>query len=180
MRELWRRLVFLICVCGAVLLALAASLSPVVLVTPVDFAREQQREGSYIGFRIPTEESKRQQNLTREAYIAEKTKGRLVAGNDPQWTELFGAVAALAQDKALAERLRQHRLVRKQRAAKRSMGAKHVLHPNYRFNPRHSNDSAIYPHFRQHYLDTIRDAAELARSNNPAHCRHAARLARLY
>ena len=107
MRELWRRLVFLLCVCGAVLLALAVSLSPVVLVTPVDFAREQQREGSYMGLRIPTEEAKRQRSLPREAYIAEKTKGRLVAGNDPQWAELFDAVAALAQDKALAERWKQ-------------------------------------------------------------------------
>ena len=103
MRELWRRLVFLICVCGAVLLALAASLSPVVLVAPVDFTRQQQREGSYMGLRIPTEESNRQRSLTREAYIAEKTKGRLVAGNDPQWAELFDAVDALAQGKALAE-----------------------------------------------------------------------------
>lgn len=107
MRELWRRLVFLLCVCGAILLALAASLSPVVLVTPVDFAREQQREGSYMGLRIPTEEAKRQRSLPREAYIAEKTKGRLVAGNDPQWAELFDAVAVLAQDKALAERWKQ-------------------------------------------------------------------------
>ena len=40
MRELWRRLVLLFCVCGAVLLGLAASLAPVVLVTPVDFGRE--------------------------------------------------------------------------------------------------------------------------------------------
>ena len=107
MRELRRRLVFLICVCGAVLLALAASLSTVVLVAPVDFTRQQQREGSYMGLRIPTEESNRQRSLTREAYIAEKTKGRLVAGNDPQWAELFDAVAALAQDKALAERWKQ-------------------------------------------------------------------------
>ncbi len=104
MRELWRRLSFLICVCGAVLLGLAASLAPVVLVTSVDFGREQQREGSYLGRRIPTEESNRQRNLSGEAYIAEKTKGRLVAGNDPQWAELFDAVAALTPDKALAER----------------------------------------------------------------------------
>ena len=103
MRELWRRLLFLFCVCGAVLLGLAAALSPVVLVTPVDFGREQQREGSYMGVRIPTEESKRQQSLSREAYIVEKTKGRLVAGNDAQWAELFDAVAALAQGKTLAE-----------------------------------------------------------------------------
>ena len=139
MRELWRRLVFLICVCGAVLLALAASLSPVVLVTPVDFAREQQREGSYMGFRMPTEESNRQRNLTREAYIAEKTKGRLVAGNDPQWTELFGAVAALAQDKALAERW-QWRLPADQYPGKFLF-----------FRPDESPVSALAPYFVRKY-----------------------------
>jgi len=104
MIELWRRLLFLICVCGAVLLALAASLSPVVLVTYVDFAREQQREGSYMGFRIPTEESSRLRSLPAELYIAEKTKGRLFAVNGPQWEETFDAVTAVAQEKAVAER----------------------------------------------------------------------------
>lgn len=87
------------------------------------------------------------------------------------------------EDAILGERLQRHRqarLARRQRAAKHTLGADGIAHPEYRFNPRHSNNTAIYPHFRQHYLDTIRDAAELARSDNPAHCRHAARLARLY
>ena len=86
--ELWRRLSFLICVCGAVLLALFASLSPVVLLMPVDFAREQQREGSYMGFRIATEESRRLRSLPIDAYIAEKTRGRLAAVNGQQWEEV--------------------------------------------------------------------------------------------
>lgn len=82
-----------------------------------------------------------------------------------------------AEDKLLAERIKQHRLRNKQRVVRTSMGANHIGHPNYRFNGRHSNDSSIYPHFRAQYLETVRAAAEIARSENPAHCRHAARLA---
>lgn len=104
MMELWRRLSFLICVCGAVLLALFASLSPVVLLMPVDFAREQQREGSYMGFRIATEESRRLRSLPIDAYIAEKTRGRLAAVNGQQWEEVFAAVFAVAEGKTVAER----------------------------------------------------------------------------
>ena len=104
MMELWRRLSFLICVCGAVLLALFASLSPVVLLMPVDFAREQQREGSYMGFRIATEESRRLRSLPIDAYIAEKTRGRLATVNGQQWEEVFAAVFAVAEGKTVAER----------------------------------------------------------------------------
>lgn len=83
-----------------------------------------------------------------------------------------------AEDRLLTERLKQHRLRNKQRMARISMGTRTISHPDYTFNARHSNDDAIYTHFRAQYLETIRDAAELARSDNPAHCMHAARLAR--
>lgn len=56
-----------------------------------------------------------------------------------------------------------------------NLGTKYIGHPMYKFDPRHSNDTAIYPHFRQPYLDEIRDAAEVARRDNPAHLRHAAK-----
>ena len=82
-----------------------------------------------------------------------------------------------AEDRLLTERLKQHRLRKKQRMARISMGARAISHPGYKFNARHSNDDAIYTHFRAQYLETVRDAAELARSDNPAHCLHAARLA---
>ena len=81
-----------------------------------------------------------------------------------------------AEDKLLAERIQQHRLLNRQRMARISMGAKHIGHPNYRFSGRHSNDSSIYPHFREGYLETIRDCAEVARGDNPMACMHAARL----
>lgn len=83
----------------------------------------------------------------------------------------------VAEDRTLAERLRQHRLAKRQRAARAGMGTNAISHPGYVFNKRHSNDDAIYSHFRAQYLETVRDAAEMARSDNPAHCRHAARLA---
>ena len=82
-----------------------------------------------------------------------------------------------AEDRLLTERLKQHRLRNKQRKAREAMGHSAISHPGYKFNARHSNDDAIYTHFRAQYLETVRDAAELARSDNPAHCLHAARLA---
>lgn len=81
------------------------------------------------------------------------------------------------EDALMAQRLKQHRLANRQRMCRTSMGTNAISHPNYRFDGRHSNDSSIWPHFRVPYLETVRDAAELARSDNPAHCRHAARLA---
>ena len=83
----------------------------------------------------------------------------------------------VAEDRTLAERLRQHRLANRQRATREAMGTNAISHPDYAFNKRHSNDDSIYTHFRAQYLEAIRDAAELARSDNPAHCLHAARLA---
>ena len=47
-----------------------------------------------------------------------------------------------------------------------SMGTNAISHPDYRFSGRHSNDSSIWPHFREGYLETIRDCAEVARGDN--------------
>ena len=82
------------------------------------------------------------------------------------------------EDEVMRVRLAQHRLATRQREAREAMGTNAISHPGYVFNKRHSNDDAIYTHFRAQYLETVRDAAELARSDNPAHCMHAARLAR--
>ena len=84
-----------------------------------------------------------------------------------------------AEDAILAERIKQRRLAKRQRMARIAMGAKHIGHPEYRFNGRHSNDASIYPHFREGYLETIRDCAEAARGDNPMACLHAARLSHL-
>ena len=139
---MWRRLSFLICVCGAVLIAFAASLSPVVLVMPVDFAREQQKEGSYMGFRIATEESKRLRSLSVDAYIAEKTQGRLVAVNGQPWEEVFTAVIAFAEEKTIAESW-QRRLPSGQYPSK-------VLF----FRPDESPIDSLLPYFVKKY-DTV-------------------------
>lgn len=80
------------------------------------------------------------------------------------------------EDAILAQRLAQHRLATRQREAREAMGTNAISHPGYRFNKRHSNDDSIYSHFRAHYLETVRDAAEVARGDNPAHCLHEARL----
>ena len=100
MIELWRRLSLLICLFGAVLLAFAASLSPVVLVEHIDFTRNQEREGSYMGLRIPSEEAVRLRSLPSDAYIAAKTKGKLITVDGPHWAELFGAATDVAKGKS--------------------------------------------------------------------------------
>ena len=107
MVELWRRLWFFGCVCGAVLLALTASLSPLVLVSPVDFAREHEKEGSYMGIRVPSEEARRLRSLPLEAYVAEKTRGKLVTVSGQAWQELFTAVSSVGQSKPVAEKWQQ-------------------------------------------------------------------------
>lgn len=142
MNELWRRLSLFGCICVAVLLAFVASLSPVVLVTPVDFSREQQREGSYMGFRIPTEESKRLRSLPVDAYIGEKTKDRLVVAEGQQWQELFDASMAVAQGKAVAERW-------KKRFPSDKYPAKALF-----FKPSEPPIDSLTPHFRKH-LDSV-------------------------
>lgn len=80
------------------------------------------------------------------------------------------------EDEAMRLRLAQHRLAARQREAREAMGTNAISHPGYRFNKRHSNDDAIYTHFRAHYFETIRDCAEVARGDNKTACLHAARL----
>jgi len=43
-----------------------------------------------------------------------------------------------AEDAILTELIKQHRLLNRQRMARIRMGAKHIGHPDYRFNGRHS------------------------------------------
>lgn len=81
------------------------------------------------------------------------------------------------EDEAMRVRLAQNKLAKRQRAARAGMGTNAISHPDYCFNKRHSNDSSIYPHFRESYLSMVKDMGETARGDNPAHCLHAARLA---
>ena len=61
--ELWRRLILLAFACAAIWLAKLASLTPLILLEPVDFAEKQGKEGSSMGFRLMTDERQRLHNL---------------------------------------------------------------------------------------------------------------------
>jgi len=92
--ELWRRVILLGSIFAAILVALFASLSPVVIVQHVDFADRQRNEGSYMGFRLMTERAQHLAALPLHDYIAEVTKGRLFIVGGPGWEAV--AVNALA------------------------------------------------------------------------------------
>lgn len=75
--------------------------------------------------------------------------------------------------------MRRSKLKSMQETVREAMGPAALAHPCYKFNPRHSNDTSVYPHFRQSMLNEIAERAGWDRNNNPDHCRHAARLAAL-
>ena len=60
----------------------------------------------------------------------------------------------------------------KREVAKDYLGPRYVNHPQYRFDPRHSNSPDIYVPARQQYLRSVAETARLDRSNNPAFARH--------
>lgn len=95
---------------------------------------------------------------------------RVVIGMEPEDTSTLFTT----YERALAIRAEQaaELLKTKRAVARHRLGTKHIHHADYRFDPRHSNDTSIYPHFRTPYLNEVRDAAEVARSDNPAHLRH--------
>jgi hypothetical protein len=101
--ELWRRLILLFFICTAILLAKFADLSPLMLVKYIDFAKEQKEEGSYMGVRIMTEEDKRLSEIPLNAYIQEKTKGKIFSATGKEWGELFGAVTTASYDQTVAK-----------------------------------------------------------------------------
>lgn len=101
--ELWRRVILLGLVFAAVLIALFASLSPVVLVRHVDFAEKQKNEGSYMGVRLMTERTTRLAGLPLHDYIAETTKGRLYDVEGPGWAAAAENALAAAKNRPLAK-----------------------------------------------------------------------------
>jgi len=100
--ELWRRVILLGSIFAAILVALFASLSPVVLVQHVDFADRQKNEGSYMGFRLMTERAKRLAGLPLHDYIAETTKGRLFVVEGAEWQSLAQNALAVAKGMPIA------------------------------------------------------------------------------
>ncbi len=100
--ELWRRLILLVSVCAAIWLAKFVSLTPLVLVKPVDFQERQRKEGSYMGVRIMTEEKQRLSAMPLQEYMTEVTQGRLIKGEGKAWEELFANIKAITEDKGVS------------------------------------------------------------------------------
>jgi hypothetical protein len=105
--ELRRRVILFGAIFAAILIAFFANLSPVVLVHHVDFRHEQQREGTYMGFRIMTERDKYLAGLPLEGYIAEVTKGRLFAVEGDAWKAVAENAAAADEKKPLGKEWQQ-------------------------------------------------------------------------
>jgi hypothetical protein len=93
--ELWRRVFLISSLFAAILFALFADLSPVVIVSKVDFSDQQKKEGSYMGVRLMTDRTERLAGLPLHDYIAEATKGRLFNVEGRGWEPAVeNAVAA--------------------------------------------------------------------------------------
>jgi hypothetical protein len=101
--ELRRRVILLGSFLAAILTALYADLSPVVIVQPVDFAAQQKKEGSYLGVRLMTERTTRLAGLPLQDYIAEATKGRLFDATGRGWETTAQQAAGAGNPGALAK-----------------------------------------------------------------------------
>jgi len=100
--ELWRRVFLVTCFFAAIVAFFLADLSPVVIVSNVDFSDRQKREGSYMGVRLMTERTERLAGLPLQDYIAEVTHSRLLAAEGRQWNELFQNALAAERSQSLA------------------------------------------------------------------------------
>jgi hypothetical protein len=105
--ELRRRVILFGAIFAAILIAFFANLSPVVLVRHVDFRHEQQREGTYMGFRIMTEQDKVLAGLPLHDYIAEITKSRLFAVEGEGWKAVAQNAVSAAENRLLAKEWRK-------------------------------------------------------------------------
>jgi len=105
--ELCRRIILLGALFAAILVALCASLSPLVIVRHVDFADDQKNEGSYMGVRLMTERVRRLTSLPLADYIAEMTQGRLHAVEGPEWEKLREKAIAADKDEPLEKEWRE-------------------------------------------------------------------------
>jgi hypothetical protein len=107
MRELWRRILPMVFIVAALWLAKLASLAPVVLVEQIDFAKKQQKQGSYMGFRLMTDEDKRLSHMSLNDYISEVTKGRLFRVEGRDWEGLFSNLKAIKDGQKVAPKWSQ-------------------------------------------------------------------------
>lgn len=110
--EIWRRVLLAVFLCGSVLLACYAPVSPLLSVSPVDFALEQKKAArGYMG--ISTEEKKRLASLPQDRYIEEVTRGRVVPAEGQQWESFYhslaGALTGSPPGKDLSGRVGRYR-----------------------------------------------------------------------
>ena len=103
--ERLRRLILLTAVLAAIWLYFLASLIPLVMVEPVDFASKQRKSRPF-GFR--TEREEQLARLPLDQYISEVTKGRLVRVTGGEWEELFRSVAGVRPGSPVPEALEGH------------------------------------------------------------------------
>ena len=82
--ELWRRLILLVCVCGAVFLAKVTSLSPLILAEAADLAGRQERH-----------------DMPLNDYIAKVTQGKIYRGDGKEWEDIFSNITALKEGKSV-------------------------------------------------------------------------------
>ena len=101
--ELWRRVFLISSFFTAILFALFADLSPVVIVSNVDFSDQQRREGSYMGVRLMTDRTERLAGLPLQDYIAEATKGRLFNVEGRGWEPAIENAVAARRSRSLAK-----------------------------------------------------------------------------
>ncbi len=101
--ELWRRVFLISSFFAAILFALYADLSPVVIVQHIDFRDKQKSEGSYMGVRLMTERTTRLAALPLQDYIAEATKGRLFNVEGRGWEPTVENAVAARGSRALAK-----------------------------------------------------------------------------
>lgn len=83
--EIWRRVVPVVLVLTAALLAFLATTRPLVRIEVVDFKQEQQDMGSFYG--IWSDEDRRLKELPLDQYVAEVTEGKTVAASGAVWRE---------------------------------------------------------------------------------------------
>lgn len=102
--EVLRRILLITAFFAAIVVALFADITPVVLVSPIDFSEKQKQEGSYMGIRIRTERSDRLARMPQDVYINEVTNGSLFTVEGQEWQAVFAAAITVDKRKPLEKK----------------------------------------------------------------------------
>ncbi len=98
--EIIRRCLLLVGICLAIWLTYLASLAPMVVVEPIDFAKKYEKERSTVRSKDSLLSEGRRGTLsaiTFSEYIARETKNRLLKVEGKQWEEFYKNVIAVRQ-----------------------------------------------------------------------------------